>query len=147
MNALIELHNLILLFLLDISVPTISSEIDYVVISIQFVVMIIGLAVSAFSGSEVAFFSLSSRLESLTNAEIPHPADSRILTMLDKPRRLLATILIGNTFANIIASVMAAVITGSFVAHFGLSEVVVFTAEVVVLTFMILIISEITVRC
>ncbi|HCI69259.1 MAG TPA: hypothetical protein DHV30_01120, partial [Balneola sp.] len=90
---------------------------------------------------EVAFFSLSSRLESLTNAEIPHPADSRILTMLDKPRRLLATILIGNTFANIIASVMAAVITGSFVAHFGLSEVVVFTAEVVVLTFMILIIS------
>lgn len=145
MNTLIELHSLVSAFLLDFSVPTISSEIDYVVISIQFVVMIIGLAVSAiFSGSEVAFFSLSSRLESLTNAEIPHASDSRILSMLDKPRRLLATILIGNTFANIVASVMAAVITGSFVAYFGLSEVVVFTAEVVVLTFMILIISEIT---
>ena len=145
MSTLVEAHTLISASLLDFSVPTISDEIDYFVVAIQAIVMIIGLVVSAiFSGSEVAFFSLSSRLESLTQAEEPHSGDSRILTMLDKPRRLLATILIGNTFANIIASVMAAVITGSLVAQFGLSEVIVFTAEVVILTFMILIISEIT---
>jgi len=145
LSTLVEAHTLISASLLDFSVPTISDEIDYFVVAIQAIVMIIGLVVSAiFSGSEVAFFSLSSRLESLTQAEEPHSGDSRILTMLDKPRRLLATILIGNTFANIIASVMAAVITGSLVAQFGLSEVIVFTAEVVILTFMILIISEIT---
>ena len=145
MSNLVESHTYIVASFLDFSVPTISDEIDYVVIAIQALMMILGLAVSAiFSGSEVAFFSLSSRLESLTNPDEPHAGDSRILTMLDKPRRLLATILIGNTFANIIASVMAAVITGSFVAQYGLSEVVVFTAEIVVLTFMILIISEIT---
>ncbi len=135
----------IIAFFTDFSASTVGEEADLVVISIQLLLMILGLAVSAiFSGSEVAFFSLSARLESLTNSEDPHSGDSRILTMLDKPRRLLATILIGNTFANIIASVMAAVITGSIVAQFGLSEVVVYTAEVVVLTFMILIISEIT---
>ncbi len=123
----------------------VAGEFDAVVISIQLMIMIFGLILSAiFSGSEVAFFSLSARLEDLTNPEKPHLGDSKILTMLDKPRRLLATILIGNTFANIIASVMAAVITGSFVAQFGLSEAVVYTVEVIVLTFMILIISEIT---
>lgn len=145
MSTYFDSFTLILGFFSNISAPTVGQEIDIVVISIQFLLMFLGLAVSAiFSGSEVAFFSLSSRLENLTNSEDPHSGDTRILTMLDKPRRLLATILIGNTFANIIASVMAAVITGSVVAQFGLSEVVVFTAEVVVLTFMILIISEIT---
>ncbi len=123
----------------------VAGEFDIVVISIQLVVMIFGLIMSAiFSGSEVAFFSLSARIEDLTNPISPHSGDSRILAMLDKPRRLLATILIGNTFANIVASVMAAVITGAIVAEFGLSEAIVYTVEVVVLTFMILIISEIT---
>lgn len=145
MSTLVNSYIFNLASLAEFSVPTISDDIDIVVISIQTLIMILGLAVSAiFSGSEVAFFSLSSRLESLTDSENAHSGDSRILTMLDKPRRLLATILIGNTFSNIIASVMAAVITGSLVAQFGLSEVVVFTAEVVILTFMILIISEIT---
>ncbi len=144
MSIFDEPHRYTLHSLLGISVPS-SGEIDVVIISIQLVIMVLGLAVSAiFSGSEVAFFSLSSRLEDLTSAEQSHSGDSRIQAMLDKPRRLLATILIGNTFANIVASVMAAVITGSIVAQFGLSEVIVFAVEVIVLTFMILIISEIT---
>ncbi|MDZ7682484.1 MAG: CNNM domain-containing protein [Fodinibius sp.] len=64
--------------------------------------------------------------------------------MLERPRRLLATILIGNTFANIVASVLAAVVTGNMVAYFGLPEVLVYLLEVIILTFMILILSEIT---
>ncbi|MGB0347472.1 MAG: hemolysin family protein, partial [Balneolaceae bacterium] len=61
-----------------------------------------------------------------------------------KPRRLLATILIGNTFSNIVASVLAAVITGSLLSIIGMSDVLVYTIEVIVLTFVILILSEIT---
>ncbi|RNC79748.1 MAG: DUF21 domain-containing protein [Balneola sp.] len=114
-------------------------------LSIQVVIMILGLIFSAvFSGSEVAFFSLANRLEDLKQDEKPHTADDRILLMLDKPRRLLATILIGNTFTNIMASVMAAAITGSLLLLIGLSEVLVYAIEVVVLTFTILILSEIT---
>ncbi len=118
---------------------------DPFVLGIQLLVLFLGLAFSAvFSGSEVALFSLANRMEDLKQDETMGSADDRIIKMLDKPRRLLATILIGNTFANIVASVMAAVITGSFVAAFGLSEVIVFAIEVIVLTFMILILSEIT---
>lgn len=84
------------------------------------------------------------RLEDLKQDEHSNSADDRILLMLDKPRRLLATILIGNTFSNIVASVMAAVITGSLMSLIGMSEVLVYTFEVVILTFMILILSEIT---
>jgi gliding motility-associated protein GldE len=121
------------------------SGIDPVMLGIQLVVLFLGLAISAlFSGSEVALFSLSNRMEDLKQDHSHGAADDRIIKMLDKPRRLLATILIGNTFANIVASVLAAVITGDIVAAYGLSEVIVFTAEVIVLTFMILILSEIT---
>ncbi len=107
--------------------------------------MILGLIFSAlFSGSEVAFFSLTTRQGDLQQDESHSAADHRILTMLNKPRRLLSTILIGNTFANVISSVLAAVITGSLLGYIGLSEVIVYTLEVIVLTFMILILSEIT---
>ena len=107
--------------------------------------MILGLIFSAFfSGSEVAFFSLSNRMEDLQQDEHGRSADYRIISMLNKPRRLLATILIGNTFSNIIASVLAAVITGSLLGLIGLSEVLVYTIEVIILTFVILILSEIT---
>src|SRR5690625_2772610 len=64
--------------------------------------------------------------------------------MLDKPRRLLSTILIGNTFANIVSSVLGAVIAGQIASQYGMPDAVVYALEVIVLTFMILILSEIT---
>lgn len=125
-----------------------STEIlglDPLLIIIQLVILFLGLGLSAvFSGSEVAFFSLANRLEDLRQDNSASTADDRIIKMLNRPRRLLATILIGNTFANIIASVLAAVITGEIVAYYGFPEVLVYAIEVVVLTFMILILSEIT---
>ncbi len=131
--------------ILSNSDSAIAHGIDPVVLGIQLLFILLGIALSAiFSGSEVALFSLSNRMENLNQDESPGSADERIIKMLDKPRRLLATILIGNTFANIVASVLAAAITGEFVKVFGLSEIVVFTAEILVLTFMILILSEIT---
>jgi gliding motility-associated protein GldE len=131
--------------LLTLADSTLIPGMDPLVLGIQLLVLFIGLAFSAvFSGSEVALFSLANRMEDLKQDESLGSADDRIIKMLEKPRRLLATILIGNTFANIVASVLAAVITGDIVAAFGLSEVLVFSIEVIVLTFMILILSEIT---
>ncbi|MFP8488543.1 hemolysin family protein [Gracilimonas sp. Q87] len=130
----------VLTFPVDVAI----QGMDPVVLGIQLVFLFLGLALSAiFSGSEVALFSLANRMEEL-DVSGSSKADQRIFRMLDKPRRLLATILIGNTFANIVASVLAAVITGDIVEAFGLSEVGVYTVEVLVLTFMILILSEIT---
>lgn len=115
-------------------------------ISIELTLMLVGLLLSAlYSGSEVAFFSLVNQIDQLRPGGGEYGSkDSRILKMLQKPRRLLATILIGNTFANIVSSVMAAVITGKIAAYYGFSEVIIYSVEIIVLTFMILILSEIT---
>ncbi len=121
------------------------ENLNYTEISIEFTLMIAGLLLSAlYSGSEVAFFSLANQLDQLKPEGEHGIKDTRILKMLQKPRRLLATILIGNTFANIVSSVLAAVMTGKIAAFYGFSEVVVYSIEIIVLTFMILILSEIT---
>ncbi|WP_265765533.1 hemolysin family protein [Fodinibius salsisoli] len=122
-----------------------STALDPVALGIQLLLIIIGLLFSAlFSGSEVAFFSLSNQQELLSESENERSSDRLIVRMLDHPRKLLATILIGNTFANVITSVLAAVVTGNIVAQFGFSQFWVYLFEVVVLTFTILILSEIT---
>ncbi|MEX2478702.1 MAG: CNNM domain-containing protein [Gracilimonas sp.] len=145
MDTLDDPFSLVQDSLLTMADSSMIPGMDPVVLGIQLLVLFIGLAFSAvFSGSEVALFSLANRMEDLKQDESLGSADDRIIKMLEKPRRLLATILIGNTFANIVASVLAAVITGDIVAAFGLSEVIVFSIEVIVLTFMILILSEIT---
>ncbi|WP_445664797.1 hemolysin family protein [Fodinibius sp. AD559] len=123
----------------------IDSVIDPVALTIQIVVIVLGLLFSAlFSGAEVAFFSVINQQDLLTDRDTEGSKDRQITKMLAYPRRLLATILICNTFANIVASVLAAVVAGNIVAYYGLSEVLIYTLEVVVLTFMILILSEIT---
>ena len=122
-----------------------SGEFELTTLSIQLVIMFLGLVFSAvFSGSEVAFFSLINKQDLLNKDEAFSQIDRRVATMLNQPRRLLATVLIGNTFANIIASVMAAVITGSLMCFTDAPEFLVYTIEVIVLTFVILILSEIT---
>jgi gliding motility-associated protein GldE len=114
-------------------------------LSVEFLVMLLGLFLSAlYSGSEVAFFSIINQLDQLNNDPAYSGPDSRIMKMLEKPRRLLATILIGNTFANIVSSVLAAVISGKIAAFYGLPAPLIYTLEIIVLTFMILILSEIT---
>lgn len=66
-----------------------------------FVVILILLLLSALvSGSEVAFFSLDpNNLDSLKKED--KPSGNRILLLLERPRKLLATILIANNFINI----------------------------------------------
>jgi len=123
----------------------IDSTLDPVALTIQIAIIVLGLLFSAlFSGAEVAFFSVINQQDLLTDQDTEGSKDRQITKMLAYPRRLLATILICNTFANIVASVLAAVVAGNIAIYFELSEVLVYTLEVVVLTFMILILSEIT---
>lgn len=123
----------------------IDATLDPVALTIQIILILLGLLFSAlFSGSEVAFFSIINQPDLLTNRDTEGTQDYVLAKMFAYPRRLLSTILICNTFANIVASVLAAVVAGNLVAYFGLSEFLVYTLEVIVLTFMILILSEIT---
>lgn len=136
-------------FLVTLAVFLISAEqvgsFQLGEILIEVGVMILGLMLSAlYSGSEVAFFSLVNQLEKLSVTGPYAGKDHKILAMLNKPRRLLATILIGNTFANIVSSVLAAVLAGKIALYYDLSTFVIYAIQILVLTFMILILSEIT---
>jgi gliding motility-associated protein GldE len=107
-------------------------------------IIVLGLMFSAlFSGSEVALFS-SAQNFSQNRTQPDSAVQKRLAIMLEHPRRLLATILIGNTFANIITSVVAAVVTGEVAEAYGFPELTVYIVEIVVLTFIIIILSEIT---
>lgn len=125
--------------------PVVSEADDIGVILMQVGIILLGLLFSGFfSGSEVAFFSQENSTRFTDKDQKLDRVEQRIKLMLESPRRLLATILIGNTFANIITAVFAAVVTGKLVAALGLPKAVVFTFEVVVITFAIVIFTEIT---
>jgi gliding motility-associated protein GldE len=126
------------------SVPGVG--LDPVSVLTQLLVILAGLILSAvFSSSEVAYFSLASSLHRERIEEGNQiQGSARVMSMLEKPRRLLVTILIGNTFANILTAVFAAVLTGAVISYFGLPELIVYTVEVLILTFTIAILTEIT---
>lgn len=121
------------------------SSLSVTDLSVELLVMLMGLMISAlYSGSEVAFFSLVNQVSDLRKSTEHAVKDQRIVNMLEKPRRLLATILIGNTVSNIVTSVLAAVVAGKLAVYYGLPETIVYAIEVIIITFMILILSEIT---
>ena len=105
-------------------------------------IMVILLALSAaISGSEIAFFSLSpTQLSELRN---DHGKSSQlILHILERPKRLIATILIANNFVNVaIVIISSFVMAGLF--DFSTSPFLGFVIQVVVVTALILLFGEI----
>lgn len=67
-----------------------------------------------------------------------------MLSALERPKRLLATILIGNTTVNIFAAVVAALFTEQLTLRYGFPKLWAYLINVVVVTFAILIAGEIT---
>lgn len=70
---------------------------------------------ATFSGSETALFSLS-RLQLLGLKEERHPKCKSIRGLLDRPRRLLISLIMGNEFSNVVASTIA---TSTAVTAYG----------------------------
>ena len=109
---------------------------------IGIVVVVVLLYCSAMiSGSEVAFFSLSPHhINDLK--EIPTRRGNLVLTHLETPERLLASILIANNFINVgIVIISAFVMERLF--NFDVSPVLEFLIQVVVITFLLLLFGEI----
>lgn len=108
------------------------------------VILVVLLLLSAlFSGSEVALFSLS-MAEKEELALDQDRASKRVVKLLEWPRRVLVSILILNTFVNVGAAILAAIITHDVAQALGWSPTITILGEVVVLTFVLLVVSEIT---
>jgi magnesium and cobalt exporter, CNNM family len=94
-----------------------------------------------FSGSEVALFSIDKRkLESLFKN---HSLILRYLnSLLEQPRRLLVTILIGNTLVNVGASIVAVMLAIELSSVVGISEEAAISIQIILLTVIILLFGE-----
>jgi len=93
------------------------------------------------SGSEVAFFSLTPQ-HIFALKEKSSRKEALVLKLLEKPERLLASILISNNFINVGIVIIASFVTGT-VFNFAHSPVLGFVIQVVIITFLLLLFGEI----
>jgi putative hemolysin len=127
-------------FLIDLLNVTIHPIEAVNILAIFFVIFL--LIVSALiSGSEVAFFSLSpSHISKLRKKEAKQ--DLIILSLLEIPERLLATILIANNFVNVGIVILSTYVSSS-IFDFGVNTALAFVFQVIVITFLLLLFGEI----
>ncbi|MBD0823584.1 MULTISPECIES: gliding motility-associated protein GldE [Aestuariibaculum] len=123
------------------SFSSLIAAVDYSVV-FGFVLLFILLCSSALiSGAEVAMFSLS-RSDIEKGLEEKSRPIQIISELLDRPKKLLATILVANNFINIAVVILFAYLS-SFVFSGITSALIKFVIEVVIVTFLILLFGEI----
>ncbi len=108
------------------------------------IILLLLLLLSAFfSGSEVALFSINrKRLKEIFDVS---PLISRYLqNLIDHPRRLLVSILIGNTIVNVASSIVAVSLALDILKITTLSEELILTLQIIVLTVLVILFSELT---
>jgi gliding motility-associated protein GldE len=111
-------------------------------IALGYVLLFLLLFCSALiSGAEVALFSLSK-----SDIEVDLEAKSKpiqiILELLERPKKLLATILVANNFINIAVVILFAYLSTSLFAGIT-NPILKFTLDVIIVTFLILLFGEI----
>ena len=120
------------------------NPIDYMV-GIELLIILLLVTGSAIvSSAEVALFSISiNQIKELEESE--EPIDKKILEQIDKPRRLLATILMANNIFNIsIVLVFYGVTKQMFnPVFFENHKVLEFLIQVVLVTFFLLLFGEV----
>ena len=98
-----------------------------------------------FSGSESAYFSLSEiDIGRLKEEKEKSRSVRRVLSLLENPRRLLMSILIGNTIVNVAAATVAALFADKIISGERISSTSRILIEIVVVTLIILIFSELS---
>lgn len=118
-----------------------TESIDYWLLS-SIGVLVILLCLSALiSGSEVAFFSLS-QVDIDKALESKSSKEKAVVSLLENPKKLLATILISNNFINILIVLIFAYI-GEHIFDKITPLILKFLIEVVLVTFLILLFGEV----
>ncbi len=101
------------------------------------------LSSAYFSGSETALFNLKRNDVEKLKHDIA-PSSRLIVRLLTSPKRLLITILTGNTIVNVALASMAALITVGIAREHGFNQIFALAIETVVLTIVLVILGEIT---
>ncbi|MEX1003641.1 MAG: gliding motility-associated protein GldE [Crocinitomicaceae bacterium] len=120
-----------------------SSEITS--LTIGFIVLVGLLFMSALvSGSEVAFFSLNPNdLSELENEKEKDKSSAVAIKLLDKPKELLAVILIANNFINVGIIVLSTYLSTLIFPESMFSVLTKFLIDVIAITFLLLLFGEV----
>lgn len=106
-----------------------------------FFLILLGLS-AFFSGAETAFFSLSSAtVDKFSNSD--KQSEKRVAKLMELPRQLLITIVLGNTIVNVIIASIAAILTTQICRNLGFNEQIGILIDVIVVTIVVLILIEI----
>ncbi len=111
------------------------------IIVAMLIVLILLVGSALVSGSEVAYFSLSPTVKK--DLKEKDSKNSRmVLGLIEKPERLLGTILITNNFINVGIVIVSSYIMNQLI-DFGTSKTLQFLVQVMVVTFILLLFGEI----
>jgi len=128
-----------LLFLILMIQPSGVQEVLNIIVLAALLIALL-MCSALMSGSEIAFFSLSqSQLNELQSKK--GTINQLIIKLLNRPKRLLATILIANNFVNVAIVMISTYFTGKFL-DFSAFPVLGFIIQVVVITSLILLVGE-----
>ncbi len=116
-----------------------TGEVFSVLILMLVFIVLSGLV----SGSEVAFFSINLKDKAELEEESDDKQSQRVLTLLEKPKKLLATILIANNFINVAIVMFSTFVMGELMNEEAISPAVQFAIQVVLVTFIILLLGEV----
>ncbi len=106
------------------------------------VVVILFLVSFLVAGSEIAFFSLTLKDVNMLKTR-RQPSFKRIVTLLETPKTLLASMLIANSFVNIGIVLISNVLLDTWISSFGFQGIFEFLAKVVVITFFLVLFGEV----
>ncbi len=94
------------------------------------------------AGSEIAFFSLTLKDINMLKTR-QQPSFKRIVTLLEAPKTLLASMLIANSFVNIGIVLISNALMDTWVTTLGLHGIFEFIIKVVVVTFFLVLFGEV----
>ncbi len=119
-------------FSLSEQLPTIGASLT---------VILLLICSALISGSEVAYFSLGpGELEEIEGNE--DKSIDILCSLLERPKRLLATILIANNFINVAIVILSTYLSELLIDQ-SLSELTQFIIQIVVVTFLLLLLGEV----
>ena len=111
---------------------------DSNLIILMFVISFLIICSALISGSEVAFFSIDPKKWNKKEEKISYKLIGKLL---EKPNKLLATILIANNFVNVGIIILSTYITSS-VFNFESAPILKFVIQVLAVTFLLLMLGE-----
>ncbi len=107
-----------------------------------FIVVLLFILSFLLAGSEVAFFSLTYKDINVLKTR-KQPAYRRIVSLLEQPKTLLASMLITNSFVNIGIILISNILIDSWIGGLDISFWSVFLIKVVAVTFLLLLFGEV----